>query len=630
DGYKNPQQVDRMVEDVARAGGNAIFIETRHRGGSYFLKSTEPPAEDATYSKGFDALEYVIAKAHERGIQVHAWAPVYPTWPLNRPPADPNHVWNRHGPNAAGEAMWATVSAQGAPGVSLDPGHPAATAYLVNVILDPLRHYDIDGIHLDYIRYPEAADFGYNPIARARFDRLSGGDARAWADFRRRQVTDLVRHTYLRAAAIKPRAIVSAALICWGNGPLNDAGFTTTDAYARVFQNWRAWLEEGILDLAMPMMYFREPANGTFLDRWLSFTKERSYRRAIMPGIGIYLNPIANSMAQANRVLATNPAGLAFYSYAVTNQEGPNGRTLEPNENFYTAAANLPGLSAPPVLAWKTSPTRGHISGQITVDGPAWLADGASISIESDDDPLRAPRLATSDGTGFFGAVDFEPGRYRVRVSRAGKEIFRSVPQELSAGSVAHFEIALTLANFDRAIPRLAGVEALSPGELVTLAGENLSGDGPIRLLVNGQTAAVLSASDSQITAIVPMAAAESYLLIARHSGLDSAPVSASHRPAAPKISGINRLDGGILEIYATGLGRLETVAGSPLARTAETIKVILERPEGVVEIDPLYSDAAPGQPGRYQVNAVLPEGWVSGKLRLSSAGVQSEPVSLE
>jgi len=126
------------------------------------------------------------------------------------------------------------------------------------------------------------------------------------------------------------------------------------------------------------------------------------------------------------------------------------------------------------------------------------------------------------------------------------------------------------------------------------------------------------------------MAAAESYRLIARHSGLDSASVSASHRPASPKISGINRLDGGILEISATGLGRLEAVAGSPLARTAETIKVILERPEGVVEIDPLYSGAAPGQPGRYQVNAVLPEGWVSGKLRLSSAGVQSEPVSLD
>jgi uncharacterized protein (TIGR03437 family) len=630
DGYKNPQQVDRMVEDVARAGGNAIFIETRHRGGSYFLRSLEPPAEDATYSKGFDALEYLIAKAHSRGIQVHAWAPVYPTWPLSRPPADPNHVWNLHGPGASGDAMWATISAQGRAGVSLDPGHPGATEYLVNVILEPLRHYDIDGIHLDYIRYPEDADYGYNPVARDRFDRLSGGDSRAWAEFRRRQVTDLVRQVYLRAASIKPRAVVSAALICWGNGPLNDAGFTSTDAYARVFQNWRGWLEEGVIDLAMPMMYFREPANGAFLDRWLTFAKDRSYRRAIVPGIGNYLNPIANSMAQANRVLGAGLSGIAFYSYAVTNLEGANGRTLEPNENFYDSAANLPGAGAPPVFAWKSAPARGHVSGRITVDGPAWLADGATVSIESDSDPLAAARPVLTDGTGFFGAVDFEPGRYRVRVLRAGKDLFRTAAQDLSAGGVAHFDIALSAADFERAVPRITAPEALSPGELVTLDGEKLAGDSAVRLFVNGQPATVFSASDVQITAVMPMVEAESYRLMVRHSGLDSAVIQAAGRRASPRITGINRRGDGIAEIFATGLGRLEAVAGSPLARTAETVTVLFDNPGGATEIIPIYSGAAPGQPGRYQVNVAIPEGWVSGAIRLSAAGIQSEPVSID
>ena len=216
------------------------------------------------------------------------------------------------------------------------------------------------------------------------------------------------------------------------------------------------------------------------------------------------------------------------------------------------------------------------------------------------------------------------------RVIRAGKEIFRTAAQELSAGAAAHFDIALSAADFERAVPRVAAPEAVSPGELVTLAGENLAGDSAVRLLVNGQPATALAASNTQITAVIPMGPAESYRFVVRHSGLDSEAVVAAARKASPKIAGINRRRDRILEIYATGLGRLEAVAGSALARTAETVKVLFERPDGVVEMDPMYSGSAPGQTGQYQVNVALPEGWASGAIRLSAAGIESEPVSID
>ena len=86
--------------------------------------------------------------------------------------------------------MWMTLTAGGKVSSSVDPGHPGVVRYLADVVLDPVRNYDLDGIHLDYIRYPEDDDYGYNPKAVERFQRLQSS---TFAQFRRDQVTALVR-----------------------------------------------------------------------------------------------------------------------------------------------------------------------------------------------------------------------------------------------------------------------------------------------------------------------------------------------------------------------------------------------------------------------------------------------------
>ncbi len=311
-GFKSPDEAARLVEDAASAGANALFVQARRRGDSYYTDSPEPPAQDPAYAPGFDALRYLTAKAHARGIEVHAWFVVYPLWPVAfAPPLDPRHLWHRHGPRAEGTGMWMSIGSKGEIGGSLDPGHPGVQRYLADLIVDPVSKYDIDGVHLDYVRYSEDADHGWNPTSVERFRRLAGGEGSpapndpAWAAFRRDQVTRLVREVYLRSIAAKPSIKVSAALISWGNGPANDAGWRSTDAYARVFQDWRSWMEEGILDLAIPMHYFREPANASFLDRWLAFARDRQFNRRYVAGLAPYLNSIPDSMAQTRRALST-------------------------------------------------------------------------------------------------------------------------------------------------------------------------------------------------------------------------------------------------------------------------------------------------------------------------------------
>lgn len=435
-GFKTPEQVDRLIADVQLARCNAVFIEVRLDGYSYYLRSLEPPHQDREYSKGFDALEYAIYKAHEIGIEVHAWFPVYPLWRSARPPEDDRHIWYRHGPAAEGRDMWMTLSSTGGISTSLDPGHPDALRYLADVIVDPVRHYDLDGVHLDYVRYPETAAFGYNPVALERFER-SG--LTSFAEFRRRQVTDLVRQVSLRVHAIKPIVVVSAAVITWGNGPVNDTGYRALDAYSRVFQDWRGWLEEGLIDLAMPMSYFREPANSGFLTRWLDYYKDRQYNRRIFAGLGSYLNSIADSKLQIDRVRERG-LGVAHYSYASTNILDARGFPIEPNEAFYRAVGErLPELT--PLRIHETMPWMSQRGGAM-----GWLvseqSDGVTAVLESDDGAEFAPRRMSTDGTGFFGFVDLPAGRYRIRfLDRVTEEeIFRTIAMDVRAGEVTEFD----------------------------------------------------------------------------------------------------------------------------------------------------------------------------------------------
>ncbi|MBL8173478.1 MAG: family 10 glycosylhydrolase [Bryobacterales bacterium] len=463
-GYKSPAEVDQLIENLTAARANAIFVQTRRRADVYYRSEVEPPAQDATLSPNFDALGYLIERAHRAGIEVHAWAVVYPVWPGTiAPPRDPNHLYYRHGPAAPPEQQWWTMSSTGVRGASLDPGHPDVMRYLAKVILEPLEKYDVDGVHLDYIRYPEDASYGYNWKAMERFLRqenravIPARNDPQFSEFRRKQVTSLMRQIYLRAHALKPAVKVSAALITWGNGPLTDAAFRGTDAYVTVFQDWVSWMQEGILDLGMPMNYFRERTNASFFDRWIEFQKDRQFQRGILIGPAVYLNPIADSIAQLRRALAPSaagntPLGVSFYSYATTNLETA-GAPTEPNADFYNAVGAFFGTRAEvPQLPWLTQPTAGHLMGEVRIAGAADWADGLTVRIESDTREGEV-RQVTTDGTGFFGAVDLAPDRYRVTVERSGVLWYRFVPQDVIAGRVTKFEVDLKPEDLPGMIP---------------------------------------------------------------------------------------------------------------------------------------------------------------------------------
>lgn len=660
-GYKSPAEVDKLVEDVARSRCNAIFMQARRRADSYYRNTLEVPAQDPTYPASFDALQYLTERAHARGIEVHAWFVVYPLWPTNlAPPANPEHLWYKHGPAAPGDAMWMTMTAAGAKGASLEPGHPAVQRYLAGVILDPIARYDIDGIHLDYVRYPEDANYGWHPAAVERFQRLYNAtgapraDDPSWSNFRRRQVTEFVRQIYLRAIEKKPSIKVTAALISWGNGPATDAAFERTETFARVFQDWRAWLEEGILDIAMPMHYFREAGSSAALDQWLAFAKDRQYRRAYVAGIGAYLNDIPASLAQMTRALTPGasgraPAGVAIYSYASTNTLDVRGEPTTPNEEFYRRAGDyFGGAATVPSLPWKASPANGHIAGTIEVTGgPDWLADGATVTASSDTG-ASVSRTIASDATGFFGFVDLPPDRYRLRVERNGVTVFDATPREVRAGAVTRFDVVLKAEDFAAARPRLTGARAdrAAPGDVIAIAGSRLAStdayaasvplpmvlDGT-QVVVNGVAAPLYSVAPGQLVFQVPYLEAPQWTTVVRRDGVESEPLSLPAVTARPVIVGVRRVADRFLEIYATGLGAVdpplaEGLGADPTAGPLPMTRLPVRVRFGSSERESLYSGLVPYQPGLYQVNVEAP---TTGALtvQLVAGGAVSPPVVL-
>ncbi len=390
-GIRTPEEAAILVADAKRANFNVLIVQVRRRGDSFYTQSLEPPVDEPPYDPGFDALAYVIQLAHAQGLEVHAWVNAMPVWRVAPPPRDPRHVFNQHGPEQSGEANWLTASPSGETkfpvGYFLDAGHPAAADHVAQVCLNLVKNYKLDGIHLDYIRYPETeersdrgAPVGYNAVSLERFRRATHrtdtpapGDAQ-WIAWRRQQITNLVRRIYLEAKAVNPRIRVSAAVIPWGKPPAKENDFAEVAPMQRVFQDWHGWLKDGYLDLAIPMNYAREddPKVRDWFNGWIRWEKRHQHRGNIVVGIGAYLNEPKNTLAQIERVRRAEHGkfveGVSFFSYYGLAKRAPAAAAAPPAPSAVSDAstptlipaaipvagatpAPAPGANAAPVAA---------------------------------------------------------------------------------------------------------------------------------------------------------------------------------------------------------------------------------------------------------------------------------------
>ena len=444
-GLKSRRQIDEMVETAQAGSLNALVVQVRRRGDTYYPSALDPWAPDA--DPGFDALAYLVERAHAAGIEVHAWATTLAIWNAGTVPSAPSHTFNLHGSGVAGRDYWLMTSDAGVEDASgvyyLDPGHPDVVDYTVAIYEELARDYDLDGLHLDRVRYA-GQNWGYNPTALARFQAQAGRDDvplpsdPAWMQWRRDQVTALVRRIYLAVTAIDPNLRVSAAASAVYLPPDDDHPWETREPYTHHLQDWRAWLEEGIIDLALPMIYRNDDVYPDHFDGWSTWSKEHQYDRGLVVGTGLYMNTLPDSMDQWQRVREPSPLGyqalgMAGYSYATPSSDGATGRALANAAVTYLFDRS----AAVPSLPWKDAPTLGHLSGKLIQGFPCYDLDGMAVQLSG-----PAVQTLSADGSGWFGAVDLPPGDYLLSVD-VGLPEPRVVPVTISAGFVARLQVLL-------------------------------------------------------------------------------------------------------------------------------------------------------------------------------------------
>jgi len=313
------QQKNELIQILDRlksANFNTVIMQVRARGDLIYPSQYEPWATSLTgtlgRNPGYDPLKFAIEETHKRGMEFHAWWNVVKvkddsTLP---PQTNPPHIVLRHPefvkyyrPN---NEWW------------IDMGKPEARNYLINVVMELVRNYDIDGIHFDYIRYPNP-DFPDDSTYALYANEYPNKD-----DWRRENINKFVRAVYDSIKKVKPWVKVGSAPIGIYKNIYADDGTplaTGWQAYYSIYQDSRRWLMEGKHDYHSPQIYW-DIANNPKFDVLVRDWKNNSYGRHIYAGSAAYRMDSGSGNWSASEILvqidtsrAIGVQGNTFFRY---------------------------------------------------------------------------------------------------------------------------------------------------------------------------------------------------------------------------------------------------------------------------------------------------------------------------
>ncbi|HLF19771.1 MAG TPA: family 10 glycosylhydrolase [Bacteroidota bacterium] len=329
----NPESARKRIRETferARdARLNMVFFQVRGNGDAFYRSDYEPWSFFLTDSlgkdPGWDPLEFAVEEAHRVGLELHAWVNTFPIWRGNKPPAEttPRNAMLEH-------PEWLVCDSAGKPikpdppnneYIWISPGIPAARQHVLNVVMDIVGKYDIDGIHFDYIRYPEwAPRYGYShdSISVARFHSAEGNPNKlSWDHWQREQVNQFVFDAFNSISASKPWVKMSAAVI----GKYMGSGWTS---YYAVYQDPRRWMEVGKIDFIVPMVYWeREHPTHPFVPLISEWHDRVAYDRHVVPGLSAGLIRKLGweeLVAEIKEVRKKGLPGVVFFSSAGLGQ----------------------------------------------------------------------------------------------------------------------------------------------------------------------------------------------------------------------------------------------------------------------------------------------------------------------
>ena len=332
-------KIVEMLDEAKRIGCTDVIAQV-YRGNRSWFRSTmadTTPWREIKDAEGIDCLRFLIDEAHARGLKLHAWFNVFritrnTNAPMLKKLGRTIAIMDNHGrsvldykdfriPNPAGRYYELSDET-----LVLDPGNLDVHGYQLAVIKEVLEGYPgLDGVHLDFLRYPSVlpfppgshfgavVDFGYNPAAIERFRELTGLNARTmehnrancrkWDDFRRDNVTGFVRSTRELITASGKPVKLSAAGVAYADR-----------AYLSFFQDWRGWCEDGLVDFVVTMNYTDDRRLARYNSRAASALAGKA---PAYVGLQVFIEPLnaAAILEQIADALDAGARGLCLFSY---------------------------------------------------------------------------------------------------------------------------------------------------------------------------------------------------------------------------------------------------------------------------------------------------------------------------
>jgi uncharacterized lipoprotein YddW (UPF0748 family) len=341
----SPEAIRRMVAEARAGGFNTLLVQVRGRGDAYYAGTIEPRAPELAGKPTFDPLASVLEHAHHDGLKVHAWVAVNLVSSSVTLPASRDHVIYRspewlmvprelaaamkkidlRSPAYLGRlARWTRAHSSIVEGLYTSPLHPAAQDHTAAVIGEIAARYAVDGVHLDYVRFPND-EFDYSPAAMDQFraailPQLSEREKREaaeravldpvayphlfperWSDFRRSRLTALVVKIRSAVKAVRPNALLSAAVV-------PDA----QQAFDHRLQDWRGWIDQSLLDVVCPMAY---TTDADVFQKQIGAARAYAGTRPVWAGIGAYQLSAAQTLAHIATARKLGAAGVILFSY---------------------------------------------------------------------------------------------------------------------------------------------------------------------------------------------------------------------------------------------------------------------------------------------------------------------------
>lgn len=320
---RQKEELVRILDNYQRANINTVIFQTRVRAALLYPSKIEPWELSLTgvagKDPGYDPLAFCIEECHKRGMELHAWVVCIPIGTTERQA--------KYGSASLVKKRKELVKTTKGGEMFMIPGKPETADYIADICKEIVENYDVDGISLDYIRYPESIFNFSDDELYSRTSSLSK------ADWKRENINRIVRRVHDVVKPIKPWVKLSSSPI----GKYRDTSRYSAggwNGYNAVWQDPVLWLEKNWQDLLFPMMYFTGNNYYPFLFQWA----EKANGHPICPGLGIYfLDPregrwtLNEVRAEMHTARNSGIGGIAFYrgEFLTKNCKGIYDTTCE-------------------------------------------------------------------------------------------------------------------------------------------------------------------------------------------------------------------------------------------------------------------------------------------------------------